>query len=647
MEATMIRNIKPGTQFNKYFKSATFEDPLLVKGDVFQTLDLMQEIVSKTLNQTEKIAQVLKGNSIVATAENVWNFLYDHVQYKLDDPGVEQLRSPNRVWADRKTGVDCDCYSIFISSVLTNLAIPHSLRIAEYSNRGSYQHVYVVVPHNNSEIIIDPVLDHFNKEKKFTKKHDKAMKIQHQFLNGVSGVGMVPGFGEEYKLVLSGLGSLADRKSNAYKQHLINTLKELRSNPSFFAKYVDVPTFSAQIIYALKNWDDPIARAAVLEELAEMDKRGETAPSTLPSQSMSTSPSTRKVLELARRRSMQPRVIPATNSRGTIQQNPMLRSAQIGVERTKPVSINGGLGGFWDKVRDGIKNTVDNVKESLSNVGDKIKDAVQNNPITKAIKNGILSALEKNRFNIATKLTPMFLNSSQLNNIGFDLAEAGKLVGRKSNIVRFFGAFGGTEAELRAAILKGGGFTGVSGVNGLGSAAGIVAAVSAFVGKVITAIKGIDFKKLFARIKGAKDLVQAGKDLLPDGDKVEAGEYNDVLDENNTDDWRTNTFPTPDDFNSAQDKAGKPSFNMDQVLKQLDPSKGPTFSAANPTNKSTLPSKTYDTNTSGESRGSNKAEKSNTGIIIASILGAAAIGGGIYYAKSRTKSLAGVEEVIL
>lgn len=191
--ATGKRSIKAGSQYDSYFTSEVSgqEVTLLEDGDVYDTLGLMKKIVKQTLPQTEKISKALKGSSLEETCRNLWNFLYSHVQYKKDHPLREQLRTPARTWKDRKVGVDCDCYSIFISSVLTNLKIPHSFRMAGY--KGDFQHVYVVVPKNgkgtssrDQYYTIDPVVNQFNFEASFSKKHDHKM----------STVSMLDGLGE-------------------------------------------------------------------------------------------------------------------------------------------------------------------------------------------------------------------------------------------------------------------------------------------------------------------------------------------------------------------------------------------------------------------------------------------------------------------
>lgn len=188
------RIIRSGSEYDKYFNLAggsglwagveNKEITLLSDGNVFETVGEMQRIVRKTLSQTQRIANTLKGTTREETARNIYNFLYSHVQYTKDNPLREQLRQPTRTWKDRKAGVDCDCYSIFISSVLINLGVPHAFRIAKYG--GDWQHVYVIVPKTGKDFssyyTIDPVVDSFDQEATATEIKDFTMKVT--MLNG-------------------------------------------------------------------------------------------------------------------------------------------------------------------------------------------------------------------------------------------------------------------------------------------------------------------------------------------------------------------------------------------------------------------------------------------------------------------------------
>jgi hypothetical protein len=189
MVASGRRSIRSGNEYNKYFDLSGLRgtDPIVMSdGSTYDTLAQMERIAQRDKKQTARISQALKGDSLEKTLKNLWNFLYHNVQYKKDSPDEEQLRSPLRTWKDRKSGVDCDCYSIFISSVLRNLGISHAFRMAAYGS-GDYQHVYVVVPKSGNSLesyyTVDPVVDSFNYEVPFTKKHDRFMQIRN--LNGL------------------------------------------------------------------------------------------------------------------------------------------------------------------------------------------------------------------------------------------------------------------------------------------------------------------------------------------------------------------------------------------------------------------------------------------------------------------------------
>lgn len=165
------RVIQSGIQYNRYFPPARNDVRFLEKvNNVNRIVELLNQVVSATLDQTKAIAQVLKGNTVYETCKNIDWFVRNHIQYAIETD--EQLREPARVWADRFTGVDCDCYTIFISSILINLGIYHEYRLTEYKNKGYFQHIYPVVKTKNGEIIIDCVYHTFNAQLKFSNHMD-------------------------------------------------------------------------------------------------------------------------------------------------------------------------------------------------------------------------------------------------------------------------------------------------------------------------------------------------------------------------------------------------------------------------------------------------------------------------------------------
>lgn len=182
MESTALRTLKDGKQYDHLFpKARGGVETVKRNADVYNTINFIPKVVQQTLDHTKGIAPLLKGKNLRETCRNIWNFTYDHIGYEKDEHGVEQVRSPARTWRDKK--VDCDCYTTFISSILTNLNIPHTYRITKYK-KDYFQHIYPIVPTpDGNYITIDCVVDQFDYEEPYTEKFDRKMDLQ--YLNGV------------------------------------------------------------------------------------------------------------------------------------------------------------------------------------------------------------------------------------------------------------------------------------------------------------------------------------------------------------------------------------------------------------------------------------------------------------------------------
>lgn len=197
LTATKPRNIRPGLEYDALFPKPERTDPYLThSGTNEQTLQsFIPQVVKRYHADTSQLAVMLKRERLQDTLKAVWEFVYNHIQYKPDSPFEEQIRRPARTWADRKTGVDCDCYTVFISSILTNLHIPHSLRMTAYDKRRGYQHVYVVVPKRAGANMakrsdywtIDPVMDAFDAEKPYLYRQDRVM-LDWPATGGLNGI---------------------------------------------------------------------------------------------------------------------------------------------------------------------------------------------------------------------------------------------------------------------------------------------------------------------------------------------------------------------------------------------------------------------------------------------------------------------------
>ena len=124
---THTRNIRSGDQYKQLIPPPSNRKVFLGEGDTFLSLDEMQKLIRKTLSETKQLANQLSGDTTKQSVASVKEFLYWHIQYLQDE--VDQfLHSPARTWSKRSIGVDCKSYSVFASSLLTNMGIKNSLR---------------------------------------------------------------------------------------------------------------------------------------------------------------------------------------------------------------------------------------------------------------------------------------------------------------------------------------------------------------------------------------------------------------------------------------------------------------------------------------------------------------------------------------
>lgn len=250
MIAQKKRFINESKQFDKYFEKAKMTTFVVKKNaELSDTVKAIKKIIPQYKHQASKIAKVLKGRDLKDTCKNIWNFVYQNIQYKEDKTGTEELRVPNRVWADRFSGVDCDCYSLLIGCIFENLGIKYKLRLAEYNNKGYFQHIYPIVltgkkrfdfftMGNEDEIIvIDCVMDNFNKEQGYTNYEDIDMDLHR--LEGI-GLGN-PESAEAVDVDISEFEDGADKQAKwKFDQEVEDKLKVMRESETKDGKKEDV-----------------------------------------------------------------------------------------------------------------------------------------------------------------------------------------------------------------------------------------------------------------------------------------------------------------------------------------------------------------------------------------------------------------------
>lgn len=165
------------------------------------TMPLIKQKIKRTLHHTKRLAAYLKGKTTEETLRNDANLILRHIKYVKDATGKEQIRSPRRLLHEGKG--DCDCFVVFLSSLLTNQNIPHALRVIKQHD-DAWSHIYIVVPNvNGKQVTLDCVTDKFDSEPYYSEKKDFNMALE--YLDGVQGLPTKP-------VGLGRMGGLADCK---------------------------------------------------------------------------------------------------------------------------------------------------------------------------------------------------------------------------------------------------------------------------------------------------------------------------------------------------------------------------------------------------------------------------------------------------
>jgi hypothetical protein len=150
------------------------------------TNDIIKQMQAAHYDNSEfarKIAYQFKGATIRQTCKNIFNWIKNNIDYRIEPATMQTTKTLQRLVSDGYG--DCKHYSGFFAAILTALGIKHNYRFASYSsNNSTPTHVYVVAyDENNKPIICDAVLSNFNTEKPYKSKIDKFMLMQ------LSGIG--------------------------------------------------------------------------------------------------------------------------------------------------------------------------------------------------------------------------------------------------------------------------------------------------------------------------------------------------------------------------------------------------------------------------------------------------------------------------
>ena len=144
-------------------------------GNTESIIDTVLSDYQKSYEQSNRLAKEFKKHSVLATCEQVYNWVRENIKYVLDPKGKQYIKTPASVI--HQGFADCKGLSILILSILENLGIKAHFRFAGYKNE-NVTHVYVrAYDEFDSPIKVDACLPQFNTEKPYISKKDVMTKV--------------------------------------------------------------------------------------------------------------------------------------------------------------------------------------------------------------------------------------------------------------------------------------------------------------------------------------------------------------------------------------------------------------------------------------------------------------------------------------
>jgi hypothetical protein len=143
---------------------------------VYDTVHFIKRMVLLTLPDTEQFAKEIVKENLYDTCRYLWFWIKRFIKYEKDTEGEEEVRSGKRLVSDGKG--DCDCYTGFINSVLTNVKRIKGWKFSMYNRitkywKDNFQHIYPIVYLPGGKAIkMDCVTDSFDYEEEFSQKED-------------------------------------------------------------------------------------------------------------------------------------------------------------------------------------------------------------------------------------------------------------------------------------------------------------------------------------------------------------------------------------------------------------------------------------------------------------------------------------------
>ena len=425
------RTIQSGIRFSKLIDTSKVKfTSSFSEGGVDETVKIMCEIIKKHHLQVYKLAKHLEKPTKLETLQAIWDFVFNHIQYKNDKKGVEQVSTPARIWLNRSTPntpSDCDDHSIFVGSLLYCLGIPFSIRIAGYEGK-PYSHVYIVV----GDVCIDTVLHRFNHEAQYTSKKDTQMQIE-----------TLAGYDEGP--VSNELGALEELHESGVE--FDNTMEEIENTE-------ELNGFSESILKQEENALRRLSKSQLETTLREYNREPEVyhALGFGPEYWQHMSAALKCLNENS---SLQGIIIQMQDGENWEKANLSPINGVQGLDG-HTVGLLSGLSGFFKKLRHKIKKGFKAIKKGLKKFGKwtvsklkKVGKFLQKiNPINIAIRAVLRSRISKNKKGMALKMGYGLLTWSQAQQLGIKKDAWEKSKRAYSKFAKKYRFLGGKRSKL-------------------------------------------------------------------------------------------------------------------------------------------------------------------------------------------------------
>lgn len=490
-----------------------FRKTLLENADLDDTLINMQRIAVRDTYQVQQIAEGLKGSTVRETAHNIWKWLRANTHYKLDEEGMEELRTPARSiidgqkgMTDPKYGIDCDDYTILISAILLNLGIDHEYRVVAFEEKGKFQHIYpVAIDKKGNAYVIDvvPEIPRFNYEAQPIKDiitikmtasslsgylpHDATVnpiinppvhgiKPKDMELHELSGINDAEDFRrdlqEEINQPFNLSGIEDDLEEEILKSSFLSGLGEVKSEEEADL----IVTSKADAIQLVENGLLAEVNKARQVLLQEKSKPTELSKLINVSKELSMLEELMQAWddEDEREKSIKKAIV-ARSSYGnfykalllSIQELESSGLSGLDITEDEPIYLAQVPQTDLSRMLDEDEDFSVELKSGLSGFFKKlfkkigagvkkvVKAVVRFNPITIGVRAAILGVLKGNVGNIASRLIYGYLSQAQAEAHNLNLDEWRKIVDAKNKGEGFFTKIGGKASNYKNAIIKG------------------------------------------------------------------------------------------------------------------------------------------------------------------------------------------------